>query len=209
MTEKRPMQPKIKITGVSRLADIEWVNIAKPDFAGFIFAKSHNRVTLEQAEFLRRRLDPDIKVVGIFSNTSFWLITELLESGIIDVAHLHENIPMDEILQLRRMTDKPLIKTIFLHTIEDIEEAQHYPVDYLMYDCPANENDPSRSLQLLAEYGPQKRKFFISDHLCQQNFQRTIQQLHPYGVNLEDFLERKGQKDLDKIHKLIHLIREI
>ncbi len=75
MTEKRPMQPKIKITGVNRLADIEWVNITKPDFAGFIFSKSHNRVTLEQAEFLRRRLDPDIKVVGIFSNTSFWLIT--------------------------------------------------------------------------------------------------------------------------------------
>ncbi len=208
MTEKRPMQPKIKITGVSRLADIEWVNIAKPDFAGFIFSKSHNRVTLEQAEFLRRRLDPDIKVVGIFSNTSFWLITELLESGIIDVAHLHENIPVDEILQLRRMTDKPLIKTILFHTKKDIEDAQHYPVDYLMYDCPANEKNPSRYLQLLAEYGPQERKFFISDHLCQHDFQGIIQQLHPFGINLEDFLEKKGQKDPEKIYNSIRLIRE-
>ena len=77
-----------------------------------------------------------------------------------------------------------------------------------MYDCPTNEKNPSRYLQLLADYGPQERKFFISDHLCQHDLQGIIQQLHPFGINLEDFLEKKGQKDLEKIYNTIRLIRE-
>lgn len=207
MEEKRPSKTKIKITGVSRLSDIEWLNAEKPDFAGFIFSKSHNRVTLEQAEYLKKRLDPDIKVVGVFSNTSLWLIAELLEHGIIDIAHLDEHIPLDEILQLRRMTDKPLIKTVIIQNQEDIDTALHYPVDYLMYDCPKGEKDTSRYLQLLIDHANHERPFFISEHLCKTDFPDMIQRLHPYGINLEDLLEKKGHKDTNSISRLLHIIR--
>lgn len=41
--------PRLKICGLSRPCDIEWVNDAGVDFAGFVFARSRRQVSPEQA----------------------------------------------------------------------------------------------------------------------------------------------------------------
>ena len=50
---------KIKICGLYRDADVDFVNEAGPDYAGFIllFPKSHRNLTPERAAVLRKRLD--------------------------------------------------------------------------------------------------------------------------------------------------------
>lgn len=208
MDERKPVKTRIKISGVSRLCDLIWANEVKPDYVGFIFSKSINRVTLEQAEILRRRLDPDIHTVGVFTNSSFWLIAELLESGIIDAAHLYADLSIDEILQLRRMTDKPLIKTVLLRGPEDIEIAQRYPVDFLLYECPRGQEGNMEYIQMLQEYGPQERKFFISDRICLGRVGEMIQRIHPYGINVYSLTERFGGRDGANIREIIKKIRE-
>lgn len=207
MENEKNTETKIKISGLSRLCDVEWINEVKPDYAGFILTKSRNRVTLEQAEILRKRLDRSIKTVGVFTNASLWLIAELLEHGIIDLAHLQEDITYDEILQLRRMTNKPLIKTIFVSSYQDIEDAQKYPVDFLMYDCPDGEEDAESCLRIILEYGPQKRDFFLSDRLCLKKYREVIRKLRPFGVNLDTMVEKKGKKDPEEIYKAVRAIR--
>lgn len=207
MENEKNTETKIKISGLSRLCDVEWINEVKPDYAGFILTKSRNRVTLEQAEILRKRLDRSIKTVGVFTNASLWLIAELLEHGIIDLAHLQEDITYDEILQLRRMTNKPLIKTIFARSYQDIEDAQKYPVDFLMYDCPDGEGEVESCLRMILEYGPQKREFFLSDRLCLKKYREVIHKLRPFGVNLDTMVEKKGKKDPEEIYKAVQAIR--
>lgn len=209
METEKSTETKIKISGLSRLCDVEWINEVKPDYAGFILTKSRNRITLEQAEILRKRLDRSIKTVGVFTNASLWLIAELLEHGIIDLAHLQEDITYDEILQLRRMTNKPLIKTIFARSYQDIAEAQQYPVDFLMYDCPEGGEDAEQCLRIILDYGPQKREFFVSDRLCMSRYREVIRKLRPFGVNLDTMVERKGKKDQEAIYKAVHAIRGI
>lgn len=209
MENEKKTDTKIKISGLSRLCDVEWINEVKPDYAGFIFTKNRNRVTLEQAEVLRKRLDRSIKTVGVFTNASPWLITELLECGIIDLARLQNDITYDEILQLRRMTNKPLIKTVFVKSYRDIDEAQKYPVDFLMYDFLGGEEDAKQCLQMILEYGPQKRQFFLEDRLCLTRYQEVIQKLRPFGVNLDAMVEKKGKKDPEEICKAVKIIREI
>ena len=59
---------RIKICGLKRPEDIEWVNLAKPDFCGFIveFSRSSRCVSRELLAELTAQLDPEIIPVGVF-----------------------------------------------------------------------------------------------------------------------------------------------
>ena len=58
----------IKICGLSRTCDIDHVNEAMPDYAGFIlhFPRSHRNVTSQQARELIQHLKPGIRAVGVW-----------------------------------------------------------------------------------------------------------------------------------------------
>ena len=57
---------KVKICGLRRREDIEYVNQYKPDFVGFVFyEKSKRAVSAAQAQELKQRLDKQIKAVGV------------------------------------------------------------------------------------------------------------------------------------------------
>ncbi len=80
---------KIKICGVSREEDIEYINEACPDYTGFVFAESRRKVTPAQAAKLRRRLAEGIAAVGVFVNAQIDKITGLYRDGIISLVQLH------------------------------------------------------------------------------------------------------------------------
>ena len=79
----------VKICGLTRPCDIVAVNIERPDYIGFVFAKSRRKVTLEQAFELRQMLHPDIIPVGVFVNETISRILSVVESGVIDAIQLH------------------------------------------------------------------------------------------------------------------------
>ena len=61
---------KIKLCGLSRPCDIDFVNDVQPDYCGFVIdvPKSRRNVTPEQVRALCARLAPSIKAVGVFVN---------------------------------------------------------------------------------------------------------------------------------------------
>ena len=59
---------KIKICGLQRPEDVDAVNQAGADFAGFVFAKSRRQVTPAQGGELIARLHSGIQPVGVFVN---------------------------------------------------------------------------------------------------------------------------------------------
>ena len=52
---------QIKICGLFKVEDIDYVNEAKPDYVGFVFAKSKRQVDIHQAEKLKNKLDTRYK----------------------------------------------------------------------------------------------------------------------------------------------------
>lgn len=80
---------RIKICGLSRPCDIDYVNVLKPDYIGFVFAKSRRQVSAGQAKLLKQRLDPEICAVGVFVNEAPERIAALVNDGIIDMVQLH------------------------------------------------------------------------------------------------------------------------
>ena len=79
----------VKICGLKRECDIDYVNRHKPDFAGFVFSKSKRQITPQQAEKLKVKLNSNIKVVGVFVNEPVEFILDLCNRNIIDIIQLH------------------------------------------------------------------------------------------------------------------------
>ena len=60
---------KIKLCGIRRKEDIDIVNLVKPDYIGYVFAKASRRyIEPEKARELTDMLDSDIIPVGVFVN---------------------------------------------------------------------------------------------------------------------------------------------
>ena len=58
---------KIKFCGLKSLRDVEYVNLCRPDYVGFVFwPKSKRFVERELAEQMKGALAPGITAVGVF-----------------------------------------------------------------------------------------------------------------------------------------------
>ena len=97
-----PVRPRLKICGLSRPCDIEWVNDAGVDFAGFVFAKSRRQVSPGQAKHLHSMLKKEIPAVGVFVNETIETIVGLVEDGVIDWVQLHGQEDEAYINELKR-----------------------------------------------------------------------------------------------------------
>ena len=95
---------EIKICGLFRDCDIDYVNEARPGYAGFIlqFPKSHRNISIPRAAELRKRLLPGIKAVGVFVNRPAEEILRAKETIGLDVIQLHGEETAEEIREIRR-----------------------------------------------------------------------------------------------------------
>lgn len=67
---------KIKLCGLTRSCDIEYVNELLHEYIGFVFAPKSRKLYIlpENAEMLRRRLDRKITPVGVFVDEKLKLL---------------------------------------------------------------------------------------------------------------------------------------
>jgi len=68
-------------------------------------------------------LNTAIKAVGVFVDESVENIVKLLDHRVIDIVQLHGNEDEDYIKELRRFTDKPIIKAFCIKREEDVIKA--------------------------------------------------------------------------------------
>ena len=136
---------KLKICGLTCKEDIEAVNGAKPDFAGFIIEVPGRRrsLTAEQVKVLVKGLDKEILPVGVFVNAAPELPISLLRDGTLWAAQLHGDEDEDYIEKIQNMTGKPVIKAFSIKTPEDVQRALRSPADYILLDQDPGSPSPS------------------------------------------------------------------
>ncbi|MGC7872716.1 phosphoribosylanthranilate isomerase [Desulfosporosinus sp. SYSU MS00001] len=195
---------KIKICGLFQNCDIDFVNEAKPDFIGFVFAKSRRQVTVEWAKTVRPKLSPEITPVGVFVNESLTKIADLLNSNIIEMAQLHGNEGEIYIRELKTLTDKPIIKAIQVKAHADIEAMQDSAADFLLLDHGAGGTGQTFDWSLV---GRVKIPFFLAGGLKADNIDQAIRAVKPYAVDLSSGVETDGKKDKAKILEIVRRMR--
>ncbi len=196
---------KIKLCGLKRTADILTANQLKPDFIGFVFAPRSKRcVTAEQAAVLKSLLDPEIQAVGVFVNEAPETVAALLNSGTIDLAQLHGAEDEDYIRELRKLTDKGLIRAFRIRNKEDLTEALSCSADHILLDAGAG-SGTTFDWELLRGF---PRPYFLAGGLSPENARTAVEMLRPYAVDVSSGIETDGVKDAAKMTAFVNAVRE-
>jgi Phosphoribosylanthranilate isomerase len=200
---------KIKICGISRPKDVEYVNECLPEYIGFVFAKSKRQVNKEQAKALRMQLSSQIQTVGVFVDEQIDKIKELCDDDIIDMIQLHGNENEEYINALIEIISKPIIKAVRVQNEEQILQAQRLSCDKLLLDTYVPQEYGGSGKELDLQLIPVLTKpYFLAGGLSADNIKDKLSKIHPYAVDVSSGVETKGKKDFQKISTFIDNVRE-
>ena len=198
---------KIKICGLFRPCDIEYVNAVRPDWCGFIvnFPKSHRNRTPDQVRVLRRGLAEDVVPVGVFVDQPVEDVAALLNDGTISVAQLHGHEDAAYIAALRAAAPgHPVWGAFKVRGSEDLEAAGASPADLVILD---NGYGTGETFDW-SMAGGVARPFLLAGGLTPENIPDAIRLLHPYGLDISSGVETDKQKDPEKIRAAVAAARK-
>lgn len=196
---------KIKLCGLTRPCDIEYVNELLPEYIGFVFApKSRRYISPEKAEVLREHLDDRITPVGVFVDEKIEVIADLIKRKIIDIVQLHGNESEQYIEDLRRVIDCPVIKAFRIKSEADIVSANNSSADYVLLDSGGGTGKVFDH-SLLKDIA---RPYFLAGGLTPENVETAVKQLKSFAVDVSSSLETDGFKDKIKMTAFVNAVRK-
>ena len=194
---------KIKICGLTRAEDISIVNEFLPDYIGFVFAESKRKISMEQADRLKAKLSPKIKVVGVFVNAQIREIENLCRGGVVDIIQLHGDEDSAYIDQVRHL-GKPVIKAV---RVGDILPNIDYQGDFLLFDKLSTKGygglGESFDWELLKKV---KSPFFLAGGVDANNIDKALK-YEPFAIDVSSGVEVDGVKNRELIKEIIGKVR--
>lgn len=196
---------KIKICGVQYKEEIDFLNLLKPDYIGFVFATSRRQVDYDKAKELKAYLHPSIETVGVFVNHNIEEIIQLVEEGVINLIQLHGSEDRDYIENLKRYIRLPLIKAI---QVEEKIELPDVDIDYYLLDKKSERSHggtgESFNWGLL---GRMDKPYFLAGGIGLDNIEEALGYA-PYCIDLSSKVEVSGKKDMHKVKEVIEKVRK-
>lgn len=199
------MGTKVKICGLKSEMEINFANILKPDFVGFIFAEESRRyVSPDVAAKLRMKLLPSVITVGVFVNEQFEKAVSIIKMGAIDIVQLHGSESDDYITSLRQVIRKPVIKAFRIDSPKEVITASGSAADYVLLDNGGGGTGKVFDWTLASGLN---RPFFLAGGLDPENVRTAIAIAGPYAVDVSSGVEIEGVKDFEKMQKFIEAVR--
>lgn len=197
---------KIKLCGMFRECDIDYVNEALPDYIGFIvmFPKSHRNIDLGTALRLKSRLDPRIKAVAVSVNADINAFAEFAKSGAADLLQCHGSEDADYISKLRKLTNVPIIKAVKVTSPDEIRQADRTGADFLLLDSGTGSGKAFDHTLIPNDI---KTPFFLAGGLTPENVTQAARLIKPYGVDISSGIETDKLKDREKILAAVSAVR--
>ncbi len=195
---------KIKICGLFREVDIEYVNVTKPDFAGFIidFPKSHRSIDFYMAKKLISQLDKSIKSVCVFVDKPIEYIVEFAE--FCDIIQLHGSEDNDFIKCLReKIPDTEIWKSFKIRDVSDLEQAKNSIADMVLLDNGYGTGEVF-DWGIIENFD---KMFVLAGGISAENIGTAINKFNPYAVDLSSSVETEKIKNLAKIKEIIDIVR--
>lgn len=203
---------KVKICGLRRLCDIDYVNQYRPDYAGFVLAPSRRQVTPAKLAELTAQLSPDIPAVGVFVNAPIEEIASLAEKGLIHIAQLHGDESPDYCKEVQRQGVRRIWKALRVRTEEDIHRMTAYEAETeaILLDAFAAEAYGGTGKSFPHEWlrsVPAGMPYFLAGGIQAETVPDLINTYRPYGLDVSSSVETDGMKDSEKIKRLLKAVR--
>lgn len=204
--------PCIKICGLTRTEEADFLNKARVNYAGFVFfEKSKRNVSFLQAKEIMNRLSPDIERVAVTVSPSEELLEEIENAG-FDILQVHGELK-PEILEKSTL---PIWRACNLKEPEDIKKLeQHKKITGYVIDAGnygSGKTFDWNSSKAVLEEAKQKvfagKQFILAGGLNSKNVVEGINTFSPDIVDVSSGVEGKCGKDKILIEEFIGKVRE-
>lgn len=203
---------QIKICGLFRDEDIEAVNAAAPDWAGFIIDVpfSHRSISASKAKDLISKLSPGIKPVGVFFNSTPEHVAEAAEIANFYAVQLHGEESEEDLAQLRRLLDGRSLdcriwKAFKVKDATTVPQAQDSSADIVLLDGGTGEGR-TFNWDLCSSIN---RPFIVAGGLDPETIEHALNHTGAFACDLSSGVETGKLKDPAKINAAVKAARSV
>lgn len=192
---------KIKICGLTKEKEADYLNQIHADFAGMVvfFPKSKRNISLDQAKKIKSALLPEIKTVAVTVSPTLAQIRQIAEAD-FDLIQIHGD-PADldiktakSICEYTSKFSLPILKAFNVSDIDSYNYWQSCPsVAGFVFDAAKPGSGKTFDWTLLKNLPMSKKLFMLAGGLAPENVSNAIFFLHPDGVDVSsgvEFLEK-------------------
>ena len=203
------MVVKVKVCGITNLADAEEALESGADALGFNFyAPSPRYLSPEKARTIVQALPAGGCNVALFVNETKERVRQVLSSGVLeDGRQGYQAVQFhgDENEGYCRDWDLRVIKAFRLKDRDSARQVDNFPADYYLLDSwSAGYGGSGASFPWEWLDGLNPEKIILSGGLNLRNIAEAVRRIRPYGVDVCSGVEvRPGVKDHEKIKEFI------
>jgi len=201
------LRTRIKVCGLTRIADVQSAATAGVDALGFVFVeKSRRNLTVEQARELFAAVPPFVQTVALFMNAEAAVVHQVCDQLSPGLLQFHGN----ESAAYCEQFGCPYIKTIPAREGEATVNAiiaEHKHAAGFLLDSHGGDKLGGTGETFDWSRWPSKadRPLILAGGLNPENVRQAIEMLHPYAVDVSSGVEcAPGIKDPIRISRFIN-----
>lgn len=202
---------KIKICGVTNYEDAQNAADLGADFLGFNFYnKSSRYIDYRKANDIIGKLKGKISIVGVFVNESMGNVKKADGICNLDLIQLSGDENDGDIIQLKKITNKKIIKTFRIKNKIDADLINSFDSDYIMLDSFKDGiyGGTGKSFDLGMIKNIDNKRLFLAGGMDKDNVKSAIEKLNPYAIDACSSTESSpGKKDFGKMKQLIEAVQ--
>ena len=195
------MSVKVKICGLTNLADAEAAAAAGADLLGFIFAgDSPRRLSVAAAAAIARLLPAHVLKVGVFVNPSADLVWQALNQCGLGLLQFHGEEAPAFCTQFGVMS----MKAFRVRDKQSLVALKDYPTDAWMLDTYGEKQAGGTGQTFNWDLAVAAKEFgkpiFLAGGLTPANVGDAVRRVNPFAVDVSSGVEiSPGQKDHAKV----------
>ena len=197
----------IKICGITREEEADFLNEAGIDFAGFIqfYPKSKRNIPVEAAERIMKRLDPKILTVAVTVSPTEDQVRRIEQAG-FSLLQVHGELP-EELLEKIRI---PVLRAFNGDPGEEYRKCLEHPGIYgFVLDAAVPGSGRAFDWNMLAELPRSRKPVLLAGGLTPENAGLAVASLQVDGLDTSTGVENdNGQgKSREKILAFVQAVR--
>ena len=200
---------KLKICGVTNLADAFLCEELGADALGFIFyEKSKRYVAPETVEQITKQIGAFILKVGVFVNVQPDKINSIAKTTGLNIVQLHG----DEIPEIITQINLPVIKAFRVDEQFNFELLNNYENCYYLLDTFSKSEYGGTGKTFNWNLIPVnlRSKIILSGGISSDNIHIIKKEINPYAVDVSSSLEEyPGKKSKEKLKEFFNKINNI
>jgi phosphoribosylanthranilate isomerase len=210
MTQRQ--YPEIKVCGLTQPDEARACAEFGADAIGLVFyPPSPRNVTIKQGAAIKNALPPMVRAAGVFVDPLLDDLLQTVDQVGLDVIQLHGAESPEFVSQLRKATDRTIIKVLFSKKSPDLQRASAYDADGFLVECGRGPLPGGNAMTW--DWGAalpfaKKHPLILAGGLGPETVEEAIAASFPDAVDASSALEaRPGRKDPDKVKQFIQAIQ--